>query len=77
MTDLSHRWSLLTSEQKDEWKVKANSGGYWSEQPKKKIIRDLTTAIEENVSAFIVKVRYLLLQSGFYLYGRRRGSFSP
>ena len=49
MTELSTRWSSLTSEQQDEWKCKASEGTHWLEKPRRVVVRDLVSAIEENV----------------------------
>ncbi len=49
MAELSRRWAELSPEQQDEWKKKALNVCQWSSMPKKTIIRELKSAIEENV----------------------------
>ena len=47
---MSKQWSSFTAEEKEVWKVKASETSAWTEVPKKKLVRDLTSAIDENVS---------------------------
>ena len=49
ITELSKQWSSFTEDEKEVWKVKASETSAWTEVPKKKLMRDLTSAIDENV----------------------------
>ncbi len=49
MAELSRRWAGLSPEEQGEWKKKASDVCQWSSTPKKTIIRELKSAIEENV----------------------------
>ena len=50
MSELSKQWSSLADEDKEVWKVKASETSTWTDVPKKKLVRDLTLSINENVS---------------------------
>ncbi len=50
MSELSKKWSSLADEEKQVWRVKASELSTWTDVPKKKLVRDLTQSINENVS---------------------------
>ena len=49
MTEVSKKWQSLPAEEQSEWKSKAIEGTHWAEKPKRIVVRDLLSAIEENV----------------------------
>ena len=49
MSELSKRWTNLPPEEQRNWKRKAEDGSFWLEQPKKRVVRDLSSSIEDNV----------------------------
>ena len=49
MSKLSALWSDLQPEEQQSWNSKASEGTHWSEQPKKSIVRDMTSSMEDNV----------------------------
>ena len=50
LAEMSKRWSSLTQEEKTSWNHKANSLEHFSDQKKKKVIRELIAVTEQNVS---------------------------
>ncbi len=50
MSELSKKWSSLADEEKQVWRVEASESSTWTDVPKKKLVRDLTQSINENVS---------------------------
>lgn len=50
MSEMSKQWSSLADEEKKMWKAKASETSAWTDVPKKKLVRDLTQSINENVS---------------------------
>ena len=49
MSELSERWRELPQIEQDQWKSKASDACSWSKKPKRKITRELTRSIDENV----------------------------
>ncbi len=50
MSELSKKWTSSADEEKQVWRVKASESSTWTDVPKKKLVRDLTQSINENVS---------------------------
>lgn len=60
ISELSKRWRELPPDEQESWKSKALEGCCWSEKPRKKVVRDLTSSIEGNVSHSLVVQSYFV-----------------